>query len=73
MNKFNNVKSHFRVKLIAAGIIVLWMLTGCSGFTPYQPRDHREEGPQQGIFTGHSGEFVIEPGKAVDKQFKVSY
>jgi hypothetical protein len=26
---------------------------------PYEPRDHREEGPKQGLFSGEEGEFVI--------------
>jgi len=52
------------MKLIALGILVVWLFIGGSGFTPYQPRDHREEGPQQGIFTGPSGEYSIESDKA---------
>ncbi|MFA5182066.1 MAG: hypothetical protein WC405_12135 [Syntrophales bacterium] len=51
------------MKLIAAGILVICLFAGCSGFTPYQPRDHREEGPPQGLFTGPTGEYSIEPGK----------
>ena len=26
---------------------------------PYSPRNHREEGPEKGVFTGSDGEFVI--------------
>lgn len=48
------------MKLISAGILVVWLFTVCSGITPYQPHNHREEGPQQEIFTGPSGEFSIE-------------
>jgi hypothetical protein len=32
---------------------------GCAGIKPYEPRDHREEGPEKGLFTGSEGEFVI--------------
>jgi hypothetical protein len=35
------------------------LLNGCTGMEPYEPRDHREEGPEQGLFSGEAGEFVI--------------
>ena len=35
------------------------LVAGCAGITPYEPRDHREEGPEKGLFTGSEGEFVI--------------
>ena len=40
-------------------LLVAWLVTGCAGITPYEPRDHREEGPEKGLFTGSEGEFVI--------------
>lgn len=44
----------FTVVLMAALAIC-----GCTGITPYQPRDNREEGPEKGLFTGSQGEFEI--------------
>lgn len=43
------------VALLAASLVIF----GCAGLTPYEPRDHREEGPEKGLFTGSEGEFVI--------------
>jgi hypothetical protein len=55
------------VRLIAALLLMWLFVTGCSGITPYQPRNNREEGPEKGVFTGSKGEFVIlvpdEPAK----------
>jgi len=42
----------------AALLLVLLMVAGC-GMQPYDARNHREEGPEQGVFTGSEGEFVI--------------
>jgi hypothetical protein len=39
-------------------LLLLWV-SGCSGIAPYQPRNHREEGPERGVFTGSKGEVVI--------------
>jgi hypothetical protein len=39
--------------------LAVWLITGCTGFKPYEPRDNREEGLKKGIFTGSEGEFVI--------------
>lgn len=40
-------------------LLVALLLTGCAGITPYAPRNSREEGPEQGLFSGSAGEFVI--------------
>jgi hypothetical protein len=60
-------KSSGWVSLAAAVLLLCLLVTGCSSITPYQPRNHREEGPERGIFTGSKGEFVIpmpgEPAK----------
>ncbi len=50
-------------KIMAAALLAGLLVAGCSGVTPYEPRNHREEGPQQGVFTGSAGEFSITPGK----------
>ena len=42
---------------------VLWasllLFAGCSGITPYDPPDYREEPPGRGLLSGADGEFVI--------------
>ena len=40
-------------------VTVLLALVGCAGMEPYEPYNYREEGPEKGIFTGSTGEFVI--------------
>ena len=40
-------------------LVASLLVTGCSGIKPYEPRDHREEGPEKGVFTGSKGEFII--------------
>ena len=40
-------------------LVASLLVTGCAGIEPYEPRNHREEGPQKGLFTGSKGEFVI--------------
>ncbi len=42
-----------------AALLAALLVAGCAGIKPYEPRDHREEGPQKGLFTGSEGEFVI--------------
>ena len=39
--------------------LLLLILSGCSGFEPYAPVNHREEGPESGLFSGPEGDFVI--------------
>ena len=60
-------KSSGWISLAAAVLLLCLLVTGCSSITPYQPRNHREEGPERGVFTGSKGEFVIpmpgEPAK----------
>jgi negative regulator of sigma E activity len=46
-----------RLLLTAAAALVL--LAGCAGLQPFEPRNHREEGPAQGVFTGAAGAIVI--------------
>lgn len=45
-----------RLILLAA---LCLLLPACSGISPYQPRNHREEGPEQGLFSGPRGAFEI--------------
>jgi hypothetical protein len=44
---------------ICALLVAFLVIPGCAGIKPYEPRDHREEGPEKGLFTGSEGEFVI--------------
>jgi hypothetical protein len=61
-------KSGGWVSLAAALLLLCLLVTGC---TPYQYRNHREEGPERGVFTGAKGEFVVplpgEPAKEDEK------
>ena len=45
---------------------MLWaaalLVVGCSGITPYDPPDDRENPPGRGLFSGADGEFVIYQG-----------
>jgi len=44
---------------IIVPLTVLLVMGGCAGIQPYEPRNHREEGPEDGLFSGSEGEFVI--------------
>ena len=53
-------RTHRRKALwIGAVLVALLVIAGCAGIKPYEPRNHREEGPEKGLFTGSEGEFVI--------------
>jgi len=54
-----NSGPHRRKPLSIALLVVTWLVNGCAGVEPYEPRDHREEGPEQGLISGEAGEFVI--------------
>jgi len=45
--------------LIAALLAALLVIAGCAGIQPYNPPNHREEGPAKGLFTGDQGEWVV--------------
>ena len=48
-----------RNALLIGLLLVILLVTGCAGMEPYEPRDEREEGPKQGLFSGPDGEFVL--------------
>ena len=50
-----------RPKVLWIGVLLVasLVITGCAGIKPYEPRNHREEGPEKGLFTGSEGEFII--------------
>jgi hypothetical protein len=56
---------------VSSAAVLLLLCLSVTGCTPYQPRNHREEGPDRGIFSGAKGEFVIplpgEPTKEGEK------
>ena len=50
---------HRQKALWIGPLLVALLVAGCAGIKPYEPRYHREEGPEKGLFTGSVGEFVI--------------
>jgi hypothetical protein len=40
-------------------LLIFVLMIGCGGIQPYEPRNHREEGPEKGLFTGSEAEWVI--------------
>jgi len=44
---------------IGALLVAAAISAGCSGMTPVDLRNNREEGPEKGLFSGSQGEFVI--------------
>jgi len=58
---------------IAALLAAMLVIAGCAGIQPYNLPNHREEGPDKGLFTGSQGEWVIvglkvpQAGAAEDK------
>ena len=40
-------------------MLIALLVSGCAGIEPYEPRDHREEGPQRGLLSGADGEFAF--------------
>ena len=40
-------------------LLLLLVISSCSGMEPYAPVNHREEGPESGLFSGPDGDFVI--------------
>ena len=55
MSTIRRQKGWWAVLLLA----VLLVMAGCADVKPYQPCNHREEGPKEGLFTGPRGEWVI--------------
>jgi hypothetical protein len=49
---------------IGALLAALLLIAGCGGIKPYDPPNNREEGPEEGLFTGSQGEWVILGPKA---------
>ena len=47
-------------------LLIVVVMAGCAGIQPYDPPNHREEGPEKGLFTGSQGEWVILGPKAAE-------
>ena len=54
-----SIKDRRKTVCLAASLAALVVISGCAGITPYEPRNHREEGPEKGLFSGSAGEVVI--------------
>lgn len=54
--------------LLLATMLSSTLLAGCAGMKPYEPRNNREEGPENGLFSGSQGEFVILRKAETDKK-----
>ena len=52
-------RTHRRTALRVGLLLVVLLVTGCAGIKPFEPRNYREEGMEEGLFTGSEGEFVI--------------
>ena len=52
---------------LCAMLMLPAIIAGCSGMTPIELRNNREEGPEQGLFSGSQGEFVIFRGEEAAK------
>jgi hypothetical protein len=53
-----------KVWLTVVLLFIVVVMAGCAGIQPYDPPNHREEGPAKGLFTGSQGEWVILGPKA---------
>ena len=62
-----DIYNKYNPKIRWTAVLLLLMvvaISGCTGIEPYEPRNHREEGPEKGLFTGSQGEWVILGPKA---------
>jgi len=53
-----------KVRWTVVLLFIVVVMAGCAGIKPYDPPNHREEGPEKGLFTGSQGEWVILGPKA---------
>jgi hypothetical protein len=53
--------------ILCAALMISAIISGCSGMTPVDLRNNREEGPEKGLFTSSQGEFVIFRGEEAAK------
>ena len=53
MNFLSAIKRHI------LWFLVLLVIVGCSGIEPLELTNTREEGPEDGLFSGSGGDFVI--------------
>jgi hypothetical protein len=62
------VKTGGARRWLLAAAAALVFLASCAALQPFEPRNHREEGPAQGVFTGAAGAIVIPVPAAVRSQ-----
>ena len=67
----NLFKTYKRNALWVATLLAILLVAGCAGIEPYQPRDHREEGPQRGLLSGEDGEFSFYVNLDEDESVRV--
>ena len=53
-----------KVRWTVVWLLIVVVMAGCAGIKPYDPPNHRKEGPEKGLFTGSHGEWVILGPKA---------
>jgi len=66
-----NISLKYIGKAIYIGALLLaalLVIAGCAEIQPYSPSNHREEGPEKGLFTGSQGEWVILGPKAEETE-----
>ena len=54
-----SIRHRQKVLWIGTLLAALLVIVGCAEIQPYKAPNHREEGPQKGLFTGSQGEWVI--------------
>ena len=57
-----NISLTYIRKGVSCGALLLaalLVIVGCAEIQPYSPPNHREEGPEKGLFSGSKGEWVI--------------
>jgi hypothetical protein len=66
----NLLQHYFRRLIGIMTLIVMMSVSSCSGITPDGSlRNDREEGPEQGLFSGPDGEFVlVAPASAANEK-----
>lgn len=56
------------IRRLALLPLLLLFIAGCAGVETYEPVNHREEGPENGLFSGPGGEFVIYRKEAIEEE-----
>ncbi len=62
------IRSGMPGMIFPIALLTLLFIGGCAGMEPFEPLNHREEGPSGGVFSGPSGGFTIFRGGDVPRQ-----